>query len=237
VTKKASDRYRLLPGCAEVKSEAEVNHARRNPALCPLPSDFSFLPRRSQAKAGQLVSFSAFPPSVLRPPPSVLCPPISAFSMAAPLPQALEMRTGEVCYMLARRAQSDCPEFAASRPVWKRGDALPDQPDTLPAPRPNPEGWQRVAGVSFQGRRGGNDHRFPVNDPVASRKDARTRTLEPASSSVSIRVHLWFLQPQSRGCPEAHRRGQPLQSGARNAKNAPESAICGVLLNRPATTG
>jgi len=42
---------------------------------------------------------------------------------------------------------------------------------------------------------------------------------------------------QSRRCPEAHRQGQPLQSGARNAKNAPESAICGVLLNRPAPTG
>jgi hypothetical protein len=41
---------------------------------------------------------------------------------------------------------------------------------------------------------------------------------------------------QSRRC-EAHRRGQPLQSGARNAKNAPESAICGVLPNRPAPTG
>ena len=42
---------------------------------------------------------------------------------------------------------------------------------------------------------------------------------------------------QSRRCPEAHRRGQPLQSEARSAKNAPESAICGVLPNRPAPTG
>jgi hypothetical protein len=54
---------------------------------------------------------------------------------------------------------------------------------------------------------------------------------------VSIRVHLWFLQPQSRRCPKAQRRGQPLHSQARNAKNAPESAICGVLPNRPTPTG
>jgi len=43
--------------------------------------------------------------------------------------------------------------------------------------------------------------------------------------------------PQSRRCPEAQRRGQPLQSEARNAKNAPESAICRVLPNRLAPTG
>ena len=42
---------------------------------------------------------------------------------------------------------------------------------------------------------------------------------------------------QSRRRPETHRRGQPLQSGARNAKTAPESAICGVLPNRPTPTG
>src|ERR1035437_5617924 len=34
-----------------------------------------------------------------------------------------------------------------------------------------------------------------------------------------------------------HRGGQPLQSEAHNAKNAPGSAICGVLPNRPAPTG
>src|ERR1035437_2887475 len=49
------------------------------------------------------------------------------------------------------------------------------------------------------------------------------------SCSPIIRVHLWFLQPQSRRCPEADRRGQPLQSGALNAKNVPESTICGVV--------
>src|ERR1035437_2991137 len=42
---------------------------------------------------------------------------------------------------------------------------------------------------------------------------------------------------QSRRRPETHRRGQPLQSEARSAKNAPESAICGVLPYRPAPTG
>src|ERR1039457_4680421 len=42
---------------------------------------------------------------------------------------------------------------------------------------------------------------------------------------------------QSHRCPETHRRGQPLQSEARNAKNAPESAICGVLRKRSTATG
>ena len=42
---------------------------------------------------------------------------------------------------------------------------------------------------------------------------------------------------QSRRRPEIHRRGQPLQSEARSAKNVPESAICGVLPNRPTPTG
>ena len=42
---------------------------------------------------------------------------------------------------------------------------------------------------------------------------------------------------QSRRWPEAHRRGQPLHSEALNAKNAPESAICGVLRKRSTTTG
>jgi len=30
--------------------------------------------------------------------------------------------------MLPQATQSECPGFVASRPVWKRGDALPDQP-------------------------------------------------------------------------------------------------------------
>ena len=42
---------------------------------------------------------------------------------------------------------------------------------------------------------------------------------------------------QSHRCPEAHRRGQPLQSEARSAKNAPESTICGVLRKWSTTTG
>ena len=42
---------------------------------------------------------------------------------------------------------------------------------------------------------------------------------------------------QSRRCPEAHRRGRPLQSGALNAKSAPKSAICGVVRKRSAPTG
>ena len=38
-------------------------------------------------------------------------------------------------------------------------------------------------------------------------------------------------------CHETHRRGQPLQSEALNAKNAPESTICGILPSRSTTTG
>ena len=41
---------------------------------------------------------------------------------------------------------------------------------------------------------------------------------------------------QSRRCPDAHQRGQPLKSGALNAKNAPESTICGVHQKRSHTT-
>ena len=37
--------------------------------------------------------------------------------------------------------------------------------------------------------------------------------------------------------PEAHRRGQPLHSEARSAKNDPECAICWVLRRRSTTTG
>ena len=42
---------------------------------------------------------------------------------------------------------------------------------------------------------------------------------------------------QLRRPPGTHRGGQPLQSEARNAKNAPESTICGVLRKWPAPTG
>ena len=42
---------------------------------------------------------------------------------------------------------------------------------------------------------------------------------------------------RSRRRPETHGRGQPLQFGARNAKNVPESAICSVRRKRPTTTG
>jgi len=42
---------------------------------------------------------------------------------------------------------------------------------------------------------------------------------------------------QSRRCPEGHRRGQPLHSQARNAKNPPESTICRVARKQQTTTG
>jgi hypothetical protein len=61
------------------------------------------------------------------------------------LPRAPVMRAGEVCHMLPQ-PQSECPGFVASRPVWKRGDALPDQPS-------NPSGGHRLflpADFSFQ---------------------------------------------------------------------------------------
>jgi len=151
--------------------------------------------------------------------------------------------------------------FVASRPDRKRRDALPDQPDTLPAPRTNSEGWQRVAGVSFQGRRGERPpfrrrcsgripegcQNFPPSRLRCSTLSEVTR-VTPATYSTHVThltllvaalprcVHLWFLQPQSRRCPEPHLRGQRLQSEARNAKTAPESTICGALPNRPAPT-
>ena len=43
--------------------------------------------------------------------------------------------------------------------------------------------------------------------------------------------------PQSHRWPGARRRGQPLHSEARNAKNTPECPICGVLPNGPTPTG
>ena len=42
---------------------------------------------------------------------------------------------------------------------------------------------------------------------------------------------------QSHRWPEARRRGQPMHSEARNAKNTPECPICGVLPNGPPPTG
>ena len=58
-----------------------------------------------------------------------------------------------------------------------------------------------------------------------------------ADFSVSACQRFPLPGPPSRRCPEAHRRGQPLHSEARSAKNAPESTICGVLQQRPTTTG
>src|ERR1035441_1021369 len=74
---------------------------------------------------------------------------------------------------------------------------------------------------------------------------ASAALLPPALSSLGGRrgrslrrntaVSSWVpIPPSSR---ETHRRGQPLQSEACNAKNAPESAICRVRRKRPTTTG
>ena len=65
------------------------------------------------------------------------------------------------------------------------------------------------------------------------------RSLAKAGQRVSVSAFLLFPLPgsQSRRCPEAHRRGQPLNSEARNAKNAPESTICGAARRQAATTG
>ena len=58
-----------------------------------------------------------------------------------------------------------------------------------------------------------------------------------ADFSVSACQRFPLPGPPSRRCPEAHRRGQPLHSEAGNAKNAPESTICGVPRKRSTTTG
>jgi hypothetical protein len=61
--------------------------------------------------------------------------------------------------------------------------------------------------------------------------------IKDKSHSLAPEYASFFLGPNPAVVPKTHRRGQPMQSEARNAKNAPESAICGVLPNRPAPTG
>ena len=61
----------------------------------------------------------------------------------------------------------------------------------LSAGQSNPEGWQKVAGGSFQGCRG-NDHRFAGGNTVASRRAAKTvRThVKPASQELDAALVL-----------------------------------------------
>src|ERR1035438_2052029 len=73
-----------------------------------------------------------------------------------------------------------------------------------------------------------NQQRFSWPEQCATLR-ALSLQRNPAGSSRAP------IAPPSRG--ETHRRSQPLQSEARNAKTTPESAICGVPLTRPAPKG
>ena len=57
----------------------------------------------------------------------------------------------------------------------------------------NPEGWQKVAGASFQGCRG-NDHRFTGDNTVASWRDARTVRIQ-----VKLAIARHALRQASQG--------------------------------------
>ena len=63
-----------------------------------------------------------------------------------------------------------------------------------------------------------------------------SRSLIPLRTAKN-RIRQVLPGHQSRRPPGTHRRGQPLQSRALNAKEAPETAICGVQPTRPAPTG
>jgi hypothetical protein len=88
------------------------------------------------------------------------------------LRESPEMRAGEVCYMPSQ-ATIQASQFVAAKPGRERGDALPDQPNTLSAPRPNPQGLAAGSRCVVPGSQG-NDHRFAAHDPLASRRVART---------------------------------------------------------------
>jgi hypothetical protein len=81
--------------------------------------------------------------------------------------------------------------------------------------------------------------RFVGDDPVAQPEVCFQHfSVSPRCFLLSaFAFRRFFLGPNSRRRPQTHRRGQYLHSGPLNAKNAPESAICGVLRNRPTPTG
>ena len=78
----------------------------------------------------------------------------------------------------------------------------------------------------------GETDRVPHLGSVTRRKPFAVSALKPGNQKRQV-----LRGSKSRRRPETHRQGQPLHSEARSAKNAPESAICGVLPDWPAPTG
>ena len=76
-----------------------------------------------------------------------------------------------------------------------------------------------------------NDLRTPLSLALAVGPAPGVRKL------TLLRIRQVLPGSPSCRCPEAHRRGQPLHSEALNAKNAPESTICGAFRKRSTTTG
>ena len=68
-----------------------------------------------------------------------------------------------------RQMGQDCIKLGLARAGTGGREVFPLHSDG----QSNPEGWQKVAGGSFQGCRG-NDHRFTGDNTVASWRDART---------------------------------------------------------------
>jgi hypothetical protein len=139
---------------------------------------------------------------------------LEAIDEEAPKPRRRSWQESE----LATRRRSDPSKLRHRCPAAERNDPA-DQVDC-------------GAGADRHGQRGQVRAPSSGSEPRPTQNRKRPRTLRPARI-----LSFSFPGSQSRRRPETHRRGQPLQSEARNAKNAPESAICGVLPDRPAPTG
>jgi hypothetical protein len=68
-------------------------------------------------------------------------------------------------------------------------------------------------------------------------KHAPSGVFDLSAFCLKLRIRQVLPGSQSRRCPEAQRRGQTLYSEAGNAKNAPESTICGALRKRSTAAG
>jgi hypothetical protein len=77
--------------------------------------------------------------------------------------------------------------------------------------------------------------RFQLSASALVSLAAKRNTLQ--ALGLRPEVGRFWLAPKRAVVQNPHRRGQPLQSEAPNAKTAPESAICGVLRKRLTPTG
>src|ERR1035441_3739219 len=132
-----------------------------------------------------------------------------------------DMRRAQFIAMVRSFHLTAKPDVAGERRDFK------DKSDHYPPP-----GSLRVASGWLRGA-----YRLATRWPEGGLGVARDAIPPVPPETAKNRIRQVLPGSQSRRCPEAHRRGQRLQSEARNAKNAPESAICGVLPYRPAPTG